>query len=855
MTWLWAICYTLLLTSTGRAQGYRLEKDNLVIDENHWREWNFPTDAVQFNAEGVRPRFIRARVNAALDAGTFSYEDGAKGGIRNAGTDLALAANIIDGREDTFWEPAADAPLDRWWVEIDLGRAVWAEKIVVKFAEEGAGDPFLQFKVLTSNGRPAFQQSKEVAYVFAGRSEGLNKTQRLFEFDLKPTLEADPDLSGDLVQFLQIVATASEGGQAEEISEARWDSLPEDERGDVLYFRRMVSGGIRQVGRSEYEAFTDLEKRGPVKYYRRERPRLAEVEVWSVGDNISLGALKRGGKITGYGNLGTEGLTVDGNYNTSAAVQVAVGGSSDNNDTQIVEDIDRDVSLDLGAWYWVNRALLIFDRIGGSSDQEGALANYVINLSDGRRAPDGSLSYIPLIARGIKSFEEAENTRHLAFQDNAFPLTKARYLRLYYRLLILRWINGGIREIQLYGRGFLPQVSLTSGLIELGQNPRILSTITWEAETPPGTQAQIRTRTGDHLKQEIHYFTKTGLEVSAEKYHKLLSFQRGDSLVTTIPGTDWSQWSQFYEASGAAITSPSPRRYAMIQATLLSDDPDQSALLHNLRIHLDNPLASQVLGEIAPQRIQQNGQVDTLALFLRPTFQTGNRGFDQVLVELPPGAEVELLDVVVGSESELADGRGRVYGWDELEWKESGSGSLWIRLPEPVQKGQDLVALRFSSVLYLGRNVFVTSVGLGEGEEQIWQRVDEGDATSLGAGKGMAVLAPFDGSLLSEVGVSPNPFTPNGDGINDVVEFTFQVFKVQVQKLLVLEVYGLDGQLVQRLEKPVKHAAGRQRLIWDGHDNNGRLLPPGLYICRIDLKVDAESIEKPNAAKLVSLVY
>lgn len=855
MTWLWAICGTLLLVSTGWAQGYRLEKDRLVVDRGHWREWNFPTDAVQFNAEGARPRFIRAQVDAALDAGTFRYGDGVRGGIRNAGTNLALAASIIDGREDTFWEPAPDAPLDRWWVEVDLGRAVWAEKIVVKFAEEGAGDPFLQFKVLTSNGRPAFQQSKEVAYVFAGRSEGLNKTQRVFEFDLKPTLEADPGLSGDLVQFFQVVATASDGGQAEEISESLWNSLPEEERGDVLYFRRTVSGGMRRVERSEYEAFTNPEKRGPIKYYRRERPRLAEVEVWTAGDNISLGALNRGGKITGYGNLGTEGLTVDGDYNTSTAVQVAVGGSSDSDDNQVVEDVDRDIFFDLGAWYWVNRALLIFDRIGGSSDQEGALANYVINLSDGRRAPDGSLSYLPLTSRGIKSLEEGENNRRLAFQDNVFPLTKARYLRLYYRLLILRWINGGIREIQLYGRGFLPQVSLTSGLIELGQNSRILSTITWEAETPPGTQVQIRTRTGDQLNQEIHYFTKTGLEVSAEKYHKLLSFQRGDSLTAVIPGEDWSHWSQFYQTPGELITSPSPRRYAMIQATLLSDDPDQAALLHNLSIHLDNPLASQLLGEIAPQRIQQNGQVDTLTLFLRPIFQAGNRGFDQVLVEFPPGAEVELVDVAVGPESDLAGGKGRVYARDDLEWRGNGSDSLWVRLPERVQKGQELVALHFASVLYLGRNAFVTSVGLGEGEGQIWQRVDEGDATSLGEGREMTVAAPFAGGLLSEVEVSPNPFTPNGDGINDVVEFTFQVFRVQVQKSLALEVYGLDGRLVQRLEKPVAHAAGRQQLVWDGRDDDRRLLPPGLYICRIGLDVDAENVEQPSAAKLVSLVY
>jgi len=158
-------------------------------------------------------------------------------------------------------------------------------------------------------------------------------------------------------------------------------------------------------------------------------------------------------------------------------------------------------------------------------------------------------------------------------------------------------------------------------------------------------------------------------------------------------------------------------------------------------------------------------------------------------------------------------------------------------------------------VLYLASNAFAASVGLGEGEERVWQRVDGGDATALGEGSGMRVQTPFDGELLGQVEVFPNPFTPNGDGINDAVELSFPVFKVLGPKLLVLEVYGLDGRRVLRMEKQVEHAAALQHLRWDGRQQGGGLAPPGLYLCRVGLEVDNRTIHSPMVAKLVTCVY
>ena len=180
----------LLLSATVWAQGYRLGQNQLIVEAGDWSEWDFPKGSLDFSDEGVRPHFVQRQINAALNAGTFSRED-VTGGIRRAGSNFDGAAQLMDGLEETYWEPDLDAPLRDWWVEVDLGRVVWAEKVVVKFVAEGVGDPFLQFKVLTSNGDEAFQGSQSFDYRVAGRSEGLNKTQRVFEYALRPAKSAD----------------------------------------------------------------------------------------------------------------------------------------------------------------------------------------------------------------------------------------------------------------------------------------------------------------------------------------------------------------------------------------------------------------------------------------------------------------------------------------------------------------------------------------------------------------------------------------------------------------------------------------------------------------------------------------
>lgn len=826
-----ALLLAVSMATPSLAQGSRVAGNLVEVTSQHLQQWSFPAGSVVFDDGRVRPRQIQDRQNAILDAPTYSGADGEQGGIRAAGSSPAAASALLDGDPSTWWEPDADDPLDSWWVEIDLGRLVWGRKIVVHFVDETMGDPFLQFKLLTSDGEEAFLQASSFKYVTAGRSEGLNKTQRTFEFDLNTAVAADDDFAGDIIRYIQIVVTATDGPRAELVGEADWNALGVVERGDVVYFRQ-DSGRLGEIDRAEYEALDELH-RGPIHYYRRELPRLADVEVWTEGDNVSLGTVDRGGRIQGFGNLGAEVLTIDGDARTFWSVEVGynVSGFGSGGVVELgIQDPDREIFLDLGSWFWMEKMLLVFDR----SASGGAFPNYVVNLSDGTRSPDGRLLFVPVAQRGNGGHDSANQRRFL--QRSVFPLQRARFLRMDYHI-VENSIRSNIKEIMLHGRGFLPEVTLTSDMIDLGAGSRILSTITWDADVPARTGLRIRTRSGNKVARRVTYFSNLGTEVTEAQYRKLLSFQKGDSLITAIPGSDWSPWSQFYDTPGAVITSPSPRDFLMVQATLVTDVPDRSAGLRSIEVNLLPTLAARVTGEVGSHRVKVSGDADTLTMFLQPTIG-GSSGFNQVRIAGPPGARLEMLDVRGYAEGDtiVVDS----FGPGEFERLPSAADSIWIRLPQRIEDDR-IIALRFTAELFLASNPFQAQVGLGEGEDVAWQRVDAADVTDLVDGAGMSVFTPFQSAILGQVTVSPNPLTPNGDGINDVALFEFPVFKIHGGKELALEIFALNGRQVFSVLRFVEFAAGQHRLEWDGHGDDGQLVPPGIYLARINVEVDASN--------------
>ena len=56
--------------------------------------------------------------------------------------------------------------------------------------------------------------------------------------------------------------------------------------------------------------------------------------------------------------------------------------------------------------------------------------------------------------------------------------------------------SGILEELMIYGRGFPREVRFGSGLIDLGDDKNVTA-LRWDADTPPGTAVEIRSRSGN----------------------------------------------------------------------------------------------------------------------------------------------------------------------------------------------------------------------------------------------------------------------------------------------------------------------------------------------------------------------
>lgn len=79
--------------------------------------------------------------------------------------------------------------------------------------------------------------------------------------------------------------------------------------------------------------------------------------------------------------------------------------------------------------------------------------------------------------------------------------------------------------------------------------------------------------------------------------------------------------------------------------------------------------------------------------------------------------------------------------------------------------------------------------------------------------------------------VLPNPFTPDGDGVDDrtVIRFDLPVARATAR----LSVFDLKGRLLTRLLDR-EAVASRSDLIWDGAGADGEPLPSGLYVLLLE---------------------
>jgi len=109
--------------------------------------------------------------------------------------------------------------------------------------------------------------------------------------------------------------------------------------------------------------------------------------------------------------------------------------------------------------------------------------------------------------------------------------------------------------------------------------------------------------------------------------------------------------------------------------------------------------------------------------------------------------------------------------------------------------------------------------------------VDRSGNSSSPSGETSAQLVLFD-----NVQVAPNPFTPNGDGVDDTTNIAYTLLLPPREKSVNVSAEILDtgGNPVQRLPvQPPLQGRGGHSVTWDGSQLDGTIAAAGLYTFRI----------------------
>ena len=740
-----------------------------------WQAWSLP-GTVELTPQGaLKPIAARRDINAALNAADFG------GGIRRAGSNLRDAPLVMDGDLSTGWHPHLDDPPESWNLEVNLGRGVSARRVKLIFDPQGPA-PAL-FDLLLSTGEHAVD-------------------------------EVDNPIAGTVVYRQR-------------------ERFKENTRHEITY----------ELDQSFHT---------PIQYVRLDLlafepdTRLLEVEVEALGDNLALGTLERGGNLEVVLDafvtqdlipLGNARVLIDGDLSTRWFVRRTI---------QAERDVFSHIVLDLGATYFVDKLKIVGGVVarpgGGITGGSGRFVDFFVTLrsfgfnfyevlgSDGSLAPDGTLIWQKYYSGTANEY--VKKVKGVATHE--FGLVPTRFIRVLWKSWDAsnRWVfRGFAEELQVFGEGFPQNLEFRSHIMDF-QSPKSLNAVSWEADIPPGTRLEIRSRSGNEVENLLTYYDKNGKEVTERKYNKLIPSFKGPIDTSQVIGGDWSAWSKLYAFSGQEFQSPSPRRYAQLQMRMVTADPAVALQLDELSIAFSDPLSQSAVSEIFPTQVPP-GEETEFRFFLRPR-ETKASGFDRLVLETP--TPTRFIRALVNDEPL------------EVEDQPVEAGFA-VTFPQPL-RDDDLIELRFAAQVFQQSTPFVLFIQDARTEDTSRQRVDPGDATDQVASSTNVVGLPVARDLLLNVVFDTGVLTPNGDGINDALAVRADVINILEPRPWHLRLYNLAGHAL--VERSQAVTAGAQDFTWDGRDQAGQLVPPGLYLLELHLDGDAH---QQRIRRVVSVVY
>ena len=362
-----------------------------------------------------------------------------------------------------------------------------------------------------------------------------------------------------------------------------------------------------------------------------------------------------------------------------------------------------------------------------------------------------------------------------------------------------------VAEIEVYGDGFAERGTYLSGLLDLGTDAarKNFGRLDWDAETPERTDLTVQLRTGDGE----------------------------DDFADPDAG-----WSAPIALGGIPFPAAEPGRLVQFRVNMETRDERRTPIFRRLALEYsaeDLPV-TRASAWVHPNQAPMG--VDTTFTFTID-LQIGSRdlGVGRLQISVPTEAVLDPAEV------EGADGA--LTSW------QSSQDTLTLVFSDPLKSsGQLIVPLKTRTYSNLHEfRAFVFSPGSGN---PLNVRQDQSPDPLTGQARSWELVATStQARVLSQVRASPAVLTPNGDQVNDDTVIEFVLAKVDLARQVRIRIADLAGNTVADLGVG-RLASGSYRRSenaglqepspgrWDGTDASGQLVPPGLYLYRIEVELD-----------------
>ncbi|MFH1007408.1 MAG: hypothetical protein V1800_07900 [Candidatus Latescibacterota bacterium] len=414
-----------------------------------------------------------------------------------------------------------------------------------------------------------------------------------------------------------------------------------------------------------------------------------------------------------------------------------------------------------------------------------------------------------------------------------------------------------LAEVEFYGAGFSLESDYFSNIIDLGKKGNF-GEVSWDVSkqrragdelvAAPDAKVSIvmEGRSGRNLTPEIYFAAGDSVRVTRQEWLALPKIKQGS---VKEDRENWSAW--YTLGSGGVFPTLGPRRYFQFRSHI-SGTLTETIRIDDFRLQYAAPLlAEEILGEVAlmeepnpPGRIAEvaPGEQNVFTYDVKARFVSAlQKGFDGLRIETP--SRPEFLWFVAGGDTITPVVTENPKYLEVL----FPSDRITIANNRPIR-----VILRTAILSYGGE---LTGYAFDTQVDELPQLIEPGDAHS-GVGTnsiGVNFKKKSFGNLLAGLEVSA-VITPNGDGANEEAFISYAIAQMDPvfgRAEVRLGIYDTMGRLLRTFPVRSDGNGVYDDAKWDGKDEHGKIVSPGLYLCTISAETDIGTFRETRPVVVV----